>query len=844
MGKKSKKKGKGGATKAARKERLQERRVQQLLEVEEDVNDAPDDVAEEDPLAGRKREIMEGDRVWFLHPGAGNSDIHRGRVGHIVDTDQTRHATIESPFGMLPKACAICRNDLSEPSVEYQATPDGARANEDGLLVAPAIRCPHAFHCDCIKRWLRTRNVCPLCNTQWNFAAPQPIGHRHRHPMACEVPIVDVFPDFCDLTLRFDIGDEVLCFSYAHDGWVEATVSSLWPTAGDVRSMARYLPSNQSERVPCYGCNGGSIIVEHDEDWQIRKRPSSFRLQVGDDVVFDVAVSKCVKQIDTPNLWLPATISSVHLLGGTYYAAYECTFKYGGRQHSAHITVDDDEHVARVDREPRDRLFDAISQYCRREHLKFLVDEFDIDASMFGELLVARAVECASYQALLWLQKDCNVDVLGILDEEGNNILHQMASTSNAERFIHEAGRMSFANSHQNQLDFMGGKARVAGAQNEAGETWLDILVRRGDTRALDRALSPNFGLGWELSYTFYFDAKNLQSLSSAIADKGDPTMKLIYESFARFRMLQNQCFAIRCINGRDTSEDEVFKNESMAVLRGPDALAPIHAKRLVRWFHDWRGSSNHLDRFPFAPLVTGGLPRLFELIFDAEDDMLANHEYMLWSRENRDEYIQPELIEAPNGDFNNCIDGDLITACIIGEQTCSSHEEFDAHKVQHYLRTVSQHAVSCGPTCPSWLSHMKGMNAYLETMSRVSHSRKQMEYWESKMKLLEDDSSLPGRLKILSYLLDKQPQQANTLMKYHVLDTILERQCGVLRFMASCAFRLSSSTLDDDPADLQSLEYLCESSPVPVRSCDGFNLLHFAAYLGRAEIVAWLHTQ
>ena len=23
---------------------------------------------------------------------------------------------------------------------------------------------------DCIKRWLRTRSVCPLCNKEWEFA--------------------------------------------------------------------------------------------------------------------------------------------------------------------------------------------------------------------------------------------------------------------------------------------------------------------------------------------------------------------------------------------------------------------------------------------------------------------------------------------------------------------------------------------------------------------------------------------------------------------------------------------------------------------------------------------------
>ena len=30
--------------------------------------------------------------------------------------------------------------------------------------------CQHAFHLDCIQRWLKTRSVCPLCNKEWEFA--------------------------------------------------------------------------------------------------------------------------------------------------------------------------------------------------------------------------------------------------------------------------------------------------------------------------------------------------------------------------------------------------------------------------------------------------------------------------------------------------------------------------------------------------------------------------------------------------------------------------------------------------------------------------------------------------
>lgn len=62
--------------------------------------------------------------------------------------------------------CAICRNHTMDLCIECQASQDQESISQ--CTVAWGV-CNHAFHLHCISRWLRTRQVCPLDNTQWEY---------------------------------------------------------------------------------------------------------------------------------------------------------------------------------------------------------------------------------------------------------------------------------------------------------------------------------------------------------------------------------------------------------------------------------------------------------------------------------------------------------------------------------------------------------------------------------------------------------------------------------------------------------------------------------------------------
>eukprot|EP00985_Skeletonema_marinoi_P006234 scaffold2699_cov140-Skeletonema_marinoi.AAC.8 len=676
-----------------------------------------------------------------------------------------------------------------------------------------------------------------------------------------------VFPDFCDMTLRFDIGDNVICNV---DDWVPASVSYLWPIEEN-DFLQGFLPATASDVVPHYECkmlfgdDYQSVTAPHDDDDYIQRKPTSFRFKVGDSVTFNSMKARGNTAAAANHLrrnaeWSDGKITSVDLCEeGLDYAVYECSFKVAAKKYSCFINDDDDEHIALVDADPRKRLFDAIEQDCSRDHFLYLASHFNIDVAAFRDLVMTKAIEFASYNALTWLQHDCGIDVRLVRDKvSGDKFLHMIANSPFASRFIRKVAENSRYRSFDEDeatLTLVDYGNRPTTELNNNGEVWLQSLVRRGDIKALDVAFSPNCGLAWE-DYFFFGDV--LELVAGSIKESDNPIMQYIFDAFSSFRTTYQQLDALS--KSSRTSEEALLQNDRLAVFRGDDAKHG--AKLLTRFYRDWndRLSENMRIGRIFRELVEKGMARLFQLLYEADQGLFEmNDDDCAESNEDQQQFIQHELRTSTKCDVRtHCV----FNACVMG-----SHSPIYCRDFQNYLWRVKDHFLNCeAENCPSLQHHLSREK---ETKSRSSVGN----CVTYRLRLLEDEDDVKGRQNILHYLLLKHED-----VRLDVLFILRQRQCWALRFMvdekyvdleglaakdenlaqnASTLSFLNSAHIPSNMTlrcclsfaavqydDLQSLEWLSEPLGAPDDLVGGWNLLHYSAFMGRIEIIGWLSTQ
>lgn len=78
-------------------------------------------------------------------------------------------------FTCATDTCAICRNEITSPSANYQRTSPGSVSRKDSCKMAFQA-CGHPFHYDCLMGWYKQRpNNCPLCSRETTIDKIEPV---------------------------------------------------------------------------------------------------------------------------------------------------------------------------------------------------------------------------------------------------------------------------------------------------------------------------------------------------------------------------------------------------------------------------------------------------------------------------------------------------------------------------------------------------------------------------------------------------------------------------------------------------------------------------------------------
>ena len=98
------------------------------------------------------------------HTGKTSGQPETKKTGKSSDnSEKTFKFMTEISSGSPPKfLCPICEDGLLEKCTH-------CRDKQDEVCCPAGGKCKHVFHFHCIREWLKTNQVCPVCNIKWEF---------------------------------------------------------------------------------------------------------------------------------------------------------------------------------------------------------------------------------------------------------------------------------------------------------------------------------------------------------------------------------------------------------------------------------------------------------------------------------------------------------------------------------------------------------------------------------------------------------------------------------------------------------------------------------------------------
>lgn len=314
---------------------------------------------------------------------------------------------------------------------------------------------------------------------------PQKYVKMHVRPPPDKTPDRwDVLLDKWPLTLRFKVGDQVLCSALG--GWAPATVQhiyNIWTDAGCVYLCAKeiYIAGPDAEEF---------IVVPQDDDDCIIERPQSFRFAKGDRVLFSSTLAVGLDSGEKYPTWKKGIVKNVDVIrGGFYLGCYEICFGIGK---TCFVWRDDDRHIASAESKAVDRFIDSIHQSLDYNHFDYLAPLQKLDVQPIINKILDLSIQQACYGSLLWLHENAPSKV-------PTDLWSRLARSSVAERLLRSlrSGKED-ENDKPNLLLSFDTAENHGNNKTSPAELFLKTLIMDRNDRLLALVACPIQGLAWD----------------------------------------------------------------------------------------------------------------------------------------------------------------------------------------------------------------------------------------------------------------------------------------------------------------------------------------------------------